>query len=249
MRSIIACCRLHRTHARQRAELQRVFRIHTRSRWPASYNSAPQQQWKRIDLAPSGARFSGAARPCSLLYAELLEVVVDVFVHPHGPFVGGEVAEEGMGMKGAAYGTGGGEAVEKRAEDLPSAVQIPVVRDLETGDRGRVPPHGLALLKGFLLDGAANEAADEHSGRPTIAERQLHAYRAVRHRLAGGHLAPEARGVGAQFGETIFEFLNAFGLPEIFHGGVSLGPMIADRLRRSQDGKFVLPAPLRQRSP
>ena len=123
-----------------------------------------------------------------------------------------------MGMKGAAYATGGGEAVEKRAEDLASAIQIAVVRDLETGDRGRVPPHGLAFPKGFFLDGSANEAADEHSGRTTIAEGHLHTDRAVGYRLAGGHPAPEARGVGAEFGETIFEFLDAVGLPEIFHG-------------------------------
>ena len=39
-------------------------------------------------------------------------MMVEVFVHPHGPLFGGEAAKETMGMGGAALWTGCGKAVD-----------------------------------------------------------------------------------------------------------------------------------------
>ena len=152
------------------------------------------------------------------LHAELLEVVVDMFVHPHGPLVGGEVAEEAVGVGGTAGGAGGGEAVDQGAEDVARVIEIAVVRYGKAGDRGRVAPHRLALLEGFGFDHSPDQAADEHSRRTAIAEGKFHSHGAVGDGLTGRHFAPETPSVGTEAGDAIFEFLNTVGVPEIFHG-------------------------------
>ena len=47
------------------------------------------------------------------LGAELAEVMVDVFMHKDGPLVGCQAPEERVGVRGAAFGAGGGELIER----------------------------------------------------------------------------------------------------------------------------------------
>ena len=47
------------------------------------------------------------------LDAELPKVMVDVLMQQDGPLVGGEAAEERVGVRGAACGAGGGELGER----------------------------------------------------------------------------------------------------------------------------------------
>lgn len=137
------------------------------------------------------------------------------------------MAEEGVGMDGAARSAGGGKAIEEGVEDLAGAVQIAVVGDLKAGDGGRVAPHGLPFLEGLPFYESANETADEHAGRTAIAQGEFHAYCAVGYGLPGSHFAPEARGVRAEFGEAIFEFLDAGGLIEVLHIPESVAEIIS----------------------
>jgi len=155
-------------------------------------------------------------------------MVVDVFVHPHGPLVGSEPAEKAVGMIGATCGTGGGEAIDGTAELLAFVGEVAVVGDLEAGNGGRVATHWFALLECFGFDQASDEAANEHARRTAVAASELHADGAVGHGLCWSHFAPEARSVRAETGDAVFEFLDAVRLPEILHGGVSLEEMIAD---------------------
>ena len=135
-----------------------------------------------------------------------------MFVHPEGPFGGGEVAEEAVGMGGATGRPDGDKAVDEGDEDFARVVQVAVVSDLEAGNGGGVASHRLVLLEGFGFDHASDQAADQHPRGPTIAESQLHADGAVSDGLTGVHLAPEARAVGSETRETIFELLDGFGL-------------------------------------
>jgi len=166
-------------------------------------------------FAMNGAQAEQARR----LHAKLLEVVVDVLVHPHRPFVGREAAEEAVRMVGAAGGPGSGEAVDDGGELGGFSSEIAVVGDLETGNCRGVAAHGLAGLEGFFLNCGTNEAADEHPGRTTIAAGQLHPDGAVGHRLRGRHLSPETRRVGTEAGDSALEFLDRVRLPEGLHGG------------------------------
>jgi hypothetical protein len=92
-----------------------------------------------------------------------------------------------------------------------------LVSDFEAGNGGRVAAHGFVLFECHRLDDASDEAADQHARRMPVAESELHADDAVRHGLRGHHLAPEAQAVRAQLRETVFQFLNGLGLPEVLH--------------------------------
>ena len=142
-----------------------------------------------------------------------------MLVHPHGPLVGGEAAEEAVGMGGAAGGTAGGEAVDDGDEFVAFGGEVAVVRDLKAGNGGRVAAHGLALFECHGLDDAPNEAADQHARRTAFAESQLHRDGAVRHGLRWRHLAPQARAVRTQLREAVFQFLHRIGLPEGLRAG------------------------------
>jgi hypothetical protein len=152
------------------------------------------------------------------LDAELLEVVVDVLVHPHGPFIGREAAEEAVGMRGAAGRTAGGEAVDNAAEFFAFTGEVAVVSDGEAGNGGRVAPHGFAFLEGHRLDRKAEEASDQHARRTAIAQRKFHSHGAVGDGLSGRHLAPLARAVGAQVREALFQLLHGLRLKQVLHG-------------------------------
>jgi hypothetical protein len=137
------------------------------------------------------------------LYTELLEVVVDVLVHPVGPLVWGEGSEEAVGVGGATGGAGDGESVDDAAELFGFGGEVALIGDDEAWDGGGVAAHGLALLESHGLDDASDEAADEHARGTPIAEGQLHADGAVGHGLGRRHLAPEARGVRSQMEEPV----------------------------------------------
>jgi len=163
----------------------------------------------------------GSANQPANLSSELPEVVVDVFVHPEGPFVGGEFAEEAVRMGGATGRTGSGEAVDDAAEFFSFDGEVALVGDLEAGNGGRIAAHGFVLFERHRLDHKPNEAADQHAWRTAVAEGQLHAYGAVRHGLRGCHLAPQARAVGAQAREAVFQLLHGLGLKQVLHEGTS----------------------------
>lgn len=65
------------------------------------------------------------------LYAELAEVVVEVFLHQDGPLLGGEGTEEGVGVGGAGVWAGGGESVDGQVEALLLRGEVAGVGDDE----------------------------------------------------------------------------------------------------------------------
>ena len=179
---------------------------------------------------------------CATLYTELLEVVVDVLVHPVGPLVWGEVSEEAVGMGSASAGAGGGESVDDAAELFGFDSEVALIGDDEAWDGGGVAAHGLALLESHWLDDASDEAADEHAWGTAFAASEFHADGAVGHGLSGSHFAPETRGVGAQARHPVFQFLDGLWLPESFHGGGSLEVMISAALLAHRDGFLPVPS-------
>ena len=84
---------------------------------------------------------------------------------------------------------------------------------------GSVAAHGLVLFECHRFDHRPDETADQHARRTPVAESQFHGDGAMRHGLCGRHLAPEARAVGAQMRQPLFQLLHSLRLPEVFHGG------------------------------
>ena len=68
-----------------------------------------------------------------------------MLVHPQGPLIGSEVAEEAVGMGCATGRTGGGEAVDESAKDVARGVQVAVVGYGKAGNGGGIAAHGFAF--------------------------------------------------------------------------------------------------------
>lgn len=89
-----------------------------------SFRSAPTVRFRwptaRRIASPRGFPVQGLQFPINSCHtnsgAELLEVVVDVFVHPEGPLVGSEMAEKAMWMVRAPGRTSRCETIDERAE-------------------------------------------------------------------------------------------------------------------------------------
>jgi hypothetical protein len=90
-----------------------------------------------------------AGRIVCFLGVELAEVVVDVFVDDDGPLVGGEGAEEGVGVGGAGCGAGGGELGEERGEAGLFGGEVGVVMDDDFVEGRGVAGQGRVLVGGI----------------------------------------------------------------------------------------------------
>jgi hypothetical protein len=119
--------------------------------------------------------------------AELAEVVVEVLVHEDGPLLGCHLAEEGVGMGGADGWATGGKAVDEGGETVLLFGEIAVVGNHQTFGGGGVAAHGDLVLERHGLDDAADEAANQHAWRRSVAEGHLQAAGAVGHCLRGVH--------------------------------------------------------------
>ena len=64
-------------------------------------------------------------------HPELLQMVIDVLVHPNAPLVWGQVAKENVGMSSASRRSTVGKAFDQPREPLPFVTEAPLVTDDE----------------------------------------------------------------------------------------------------------------------
>jgi hypothetical protein len=89
------------------------------------------------------------------------EVMIQMFVRHDGPLVWREAAEEAMGMGGASFGSGGGEAVYEFVQAFPFFREVALVRDSEFL-RGRgIAADGFVVTDHVRLDETADDSQGE----------------------------------------------------------------------------------------
>jgi hypothetical protein len=89
------------------------------------------------------------------------EVMIQMFVRQDGPLVWREAAEEAMGMGGASFGSGGGEAVYEFVQAFAFFREVALVRDSEFL-RGRgIAADGFVVTDHVWLDETADDSQGE----------------------------------------------------------------------------------------
>jgi hypothetical protein len=133
-----------------------------------------------------------------VLDPELSQMVVEVFVHENRPLLRLHWAKEAVRVRRAAAWPTRREPIDEVGQSRALCDKIPLVRHDERRHRRRIALHRLVVAQCEGLDDSAEHPTDQHLRRMRIAERHLHARRAMRERLRGRHLAPLPRTVGPQ---------------------------------------------------
>src|ERR1700722_1498273 len=120
-----------------------------------------------------------------------------MLVYQNSPLLRRQASEEAVRMSGASCGSGRDSAIYQLVESMPFRDEVSFVEHLETGDGGRISPHGRVVTERLGFDEAADQTPDQQAWWKHVAHSLLHTLGAVRNGLRGIHLAPLAFAIGS----------------------------------------------------
>src|SRR5258708_12556418 len=101
-----------------------------------------------------------------------------------------ELAEEGVGMRGAHGGAAGSKAVDENAQPLLLFGKVALVGNHKALGGGGILAKWFVVANHFRLDDATDDVANQHPWRLAVSHSRLQTAHAVRHPLPGVHLSP-----------------------------------------------------------
>ncbi len=150
------------------------------------------------------------------LRAELAEVVVEVFIHAPAPGLRRKCPEKRVGMRRASCVAAGVELADFVFEPRLFSGKFAGIGDDQVGV-GRIVAREWLFVRVDRLDEWADQAADQQARQNQAAGGQVERGGTMGEHLGDIHFAPLALSGGLKRVDAGQDFVDGFGLEEIFH--------------------------------